>query len=247
MLSTAKIQDNAVMSAKIVDGAVATADLAGNSVSTAKLQDGAITSTKIADGSVATVDVADGSIAAAKIPVGEVVKSVNGLNDAVTLAGDATITVTPSGNTLTFSATAAGGGNTLDQAYDEGGVGAGRAVTADAGAVQVDGTDGFVVTGVQGIGALAASGAGTRMMFYPNKAAFRAGAVTGTQWDNGSIGNTSTVGGGLDNRASGSHSTVGGGSSNVSSNTQTTVSGGTNNQATATSATIGGWRQQHGQ
>jgi hypothetical protein len=33
-----------------------------------------------------------------------------------------------------------------------------------------------------------ASGAGTRMMWYPDKAAFRVGSVTGTQWDKDSIG-----------------------------------------------------------
>lgn len=35
-----------------------------------------------------------------------------------------------------------GGGNTLDQAYDEGGAGAGRAITADSGAVQIDASGG---------------------------------------------------------------------------------------------------------
>jgi hypothetical protein len=37
------------------------------------------------------------------------------------------------------------------------------------------------------------SGAGTRMMWYPDKAAFRAGQVIGTQWDAGNIGNYSTA------------------------------------------------------
>lgn len=35
------------------------------------------------------------------------------------------------------------------------------------------------------------SGAGTRMMWYPDKAAFRAGFVTGSSWDKDSIGNYS--------------------------------------------------------
>ncbi|MBL7765308.1 MAG: tail fiber domain-containing protein [Chitinophagaceae bacterium] len=37
------------------------------------------------------------------------------------------------------------------------------------------------------------SGAGSRMMWYPDKAAFRAGNVTGTQWDKDSIGPYSAV------------------------------------------------------
>lgn len=39
-----------------------------------------------------------------------------------------------------------GTGNTLDQAYDSGGVGAGRIITADSGAVEIAGTDGLVIT-----------------------------------------------------------------------------------------------------
>jgi len=36
-------------------------------------------------------------------------------------------------------------------------------------------------------------GAGTRLMFYPGKAAFRAGSVDGTQWNNANVGNFSTA------------------------------------------------------
>lgn len=44
-----------------------------------------------------------------------------------------------------------GGNNTLDQAYDEGGPGAGRTIVADAGAVNIDGPDGLTVNGSVGI------------------------------------------------------------------------------------------------
>jgi hypothetical protein len=44
-------------------------------------------------------------------------------------------------------------------------------------------------------GAPPKSGAGTRMMWYPDKAAFRAGGVQGTQWDADSIGNYSFAAG----------------------------------------------------
>lgn len=43
-------------------------------------------------------------------------------------------------------------GNTLDQAYDEGGAGAGRVITADAGAVNIQGGGGLLVNGNVGIG-----------------------------------------------------------------------------------------------
>ena len=84
------------------------------------------------------------------------------------------------------------GSNTLDQAYDETGAGAGRTINADSGAVKVAGEDGFFVTGTFGSGStIEESGAGTRMFFNPRKAAFRSGFVSGTQWDNANVGNYS--------------------------------------------------------
>ncbi|MBA4153597.1 MAG: hypothetical protein C0512_04525 [Flavobacterium sp.] len=82
---------------------------------------------------------------------------------------------------------------TLDQAYDFGGAGLGKTITADSGAVLINGTDGLVSTGTSGTGVLAPSGAGTRMVWNPRKAAFRAGTVTGTKWDDASIGNGSVA------------------------------------------------------
>ncbi|MDF2187989.1 tail fiber domain-containing protein [Paraflavitalea sp. CAU 1676] len=52
---------------------------------------------------------------------------------------------------------------------------------------------------------IVAEGAGTRMLWYPEKAAFRAGDVTGTQWDDANIGWWS-VAMGQDTRASGDNS-----------------------------------------
>ena len=49
------------------------------------------------------------------------------------------------------------------------------------------GTKGFLVTGTLG-GAVPDLGPGSRLMFYPAKAAVRAGNVTGTQWDNINVG-----------------------------------------------------------
>ena len=46
----------------------------------------------------------------------------------------------------------AGGGNTLDAAYDQGGAGAGRTITADTGPVDIDGPSGLNVNGHVGIG-----------------------------------------------------------------------------------------------
>jgi len=123
----------------------------------------------------------------------------------------------------TIQGTAATGssGNTLDQAYDEGGTGEGRTITADAGAFEVNGVDGVFFSGNFGSGTIPATGAGVRMMWYPHKAAFRAGMVGSTQWDDANIGDYSTAMG-VNTIASGGISTAMG--------IETTASGG---QATA--------------
>ena len=100
-----------------------------------------------------------------------------------------------------------GGGNTLDQAYDQGGAGVGRAITADAGAFNVGGVDGALFTGTFGTGTIPATDAGTRLMWYPAKAAFRVGYVSGAQWNDSNIGNYSTAIG-SDTEASGENSTA---------------------------------------
>ncbi len=55
--------------------------------------------------------------------------------------------------------------------------------------------------------ALTVAGAGTRMIWYPKKAAFRAGNVSGTQWDDGTIGLYS-VAMGADTRATQDNTTA---------------------------------------
>ena len=116
------------------------------------VDDDAVTSAKIADGTIVSADVAGG----------EVVTSVNTLKDAITLAAGANVTITPAGNTLTFASSAAGGNN-LDMAYDEGGVGVGRTITADNGAVDVQGTGGLTVNGGVGIGTTTLDGGKLRV------------------------------------------------------------------------------------
>lgn len=63
----------------------------------------------------------------------------------------------------------------------------------------------FLVTGDGTSPALEPTGAGTRLFFYPRKAALRAGDVSGTQWDDVNIGNFS-VGLGQNAQAKTDHS-----------------------------------------
>jgi hypothetical protein len=69
----------------------------------------------------------------------------------------------------------------------------GIGTTTPAANLHVGGLDGFLVTGTFNSGTIPATGAGTRMMFYPKKAAFRAGYVGGTEWDDANIGDYSTA------------------------------------------------------
>jgi len=54
-------------------------------------------------------------------------------------------------------------------------------------------TNGFAVTGDQNVGTIPATGPGVRLLWYPAKAAFRAGGVSGNQWDDTNVGLGSTA------------------------------------------------------
>ncbi|MBC8180754.1 tail fiber domain-containing protein [candidate division KSB1 bacterium] len=95
--------------------------------------------------------VVDSSITSEKIAAGQVVRSINSLRDSVVIQGGENVTISSEQNRLTISVNIQGG-NTLDMAYDEGGPGAGRAIVADAGAVNIQGPDGLIVQGKVGIG-----------------------------------------------------------------------------------------------
>ena len=62
---------------------------------------------------------------------------------------------------------------------------------------RVDSAGGFVAKGVLGVGIIPFTGAGNRLMWHPNKAAFRAGEIgsAGTQWDDPNTGYYTWAGG----------------------------------------------------
>ncbi len=133
-----------------------TLDIAAGGVGTTELAAAAVTTAKIAPGAVTSAEIANATIVAGDVAAGAVVLTVNSLTDAVTLAAGTNMAIAPSGNTLTFNATDTNTDtdtqNTLDEAYDEGGAGAGRTITADNGAVDVAGVGGLTVNGNVGIG-----------------------------------------------------------------------------------------------
>jgi hypothetical protein len=97
--------------------------------------------------------------------------------------------------------------------------------------------DGLLATGTFGSGAASSLGAGTRMMWYPKKAAFRAGSVDGTQWDDVNIGAYSTAMGNS-TTASGIYSTAMG-RSTIASGAYSTAMGRSTTSSGAYSTAMG--------
>lgn len=87
--------------------------VADNAVSTEKIQNDAVTSEKISDGTIENNDLADNSITTEKIAENQVVKSLNGSTNNVTLEAGNNITISQSGDTLTIAATGGGVGGVI--------------------------------------------------------------------------------------------------------------------------------------
>lgn len=92
--------------------------------------------------------------------------------------------------------------------------GAGNALAAN-NLLQAFSDGGLLATGAFGTGAIPASGTGARMMWYPAKAAFRAGWVNTNAWDDANVG-TYSVAIGENTQASGSRAVAMGGGATAS-------------------------------
>ena len=98
--------------------------------------------------------------------------------------------------------------------YASGNVGIGT--TSPEFKLSLDNDGGILAAGNYNYGAtLTRSGSGTKLIWYPRKAAFRAGRVTGTQWNDTNIGDLSAALGN-DTEASGDNSTAMGENSTAS-------------------------------
>lgn len=111
-------------------------------------------------------------------------------------------------------------GNSGTFAFNQRAAGSPRPAPASASIIpplfglQADG--GFLARGTLNAGAIPASGAGTRMMWFPKRAAFRAGSTTGDLWDEPLVGKFSVAIG---------SSTVASGESSAAFGTATLASG----------------------
>jgi trimeric autotransporter adhesin len=110
----------------------------------------------------------------------------------------------------------------------------------------VDSAGGFVALGTRHLGTIPATGPGVRLMWYPQKGAFRAGRVDGTNWDDSSIGVLSTALG-YNTMASGEYSTALGesnaasGAVSTAMGLQTTASGGASTAMGGLTTASGGY------
>jgi hypothetical protein len=110
--------------------------------------------------------------------------------------------------------------------------------------LHVSGNFGFLSTGEFGSGAvLPATGKGTRLLWYPNKAAFRAGHVLGDGWDDENLGEYS-VAMGYDPIASGNRSVIAGGYKNRASGENAAILGGFENIANGENSFAAGYKAQ---
>jgi hypothetical protein len=108
----------------------------------------------------------------------------------------------------------------------------------------VDSAGGVAALGQLGIGEIPVAGAGVRMMWYPYKAAFRAGGVDGIQWVDANVGFYSWAGGN-NNTASG-YAAVAHGDGNEASGTGS-VAFGVSNVASGTVSFVAGFNSRcHG-
>lgn len=91
----------------------------------------------------------------------------------------------------------------------------GIGTTTPIGALHVVGNNGVIAEGTFGTGIAPPTGAGTRLVWYSKKAAFRSGGVTSNQWDDIKIGDYSFASG-YNTTASGAYSTAFGSASTAS-------------------------------
>jgi len=109
--------------------------------------------------------------------------------------------------------------------------------------LHVQGDEGVLFEGTFGQGAIPTEGAGVRMMWYPAKAAFRAGRVTGNNWNDTNIGDFS-VAFGSNSRASGNYS-MAMGSGTASGNHSMAMGSGVTASAPYSIA-LGNWTEAEG-
>ena len=271
-LNSRSVADGAVTEDKIAGNAVTSEKIENNAVTTDHIQNGTIAAEDVgfdyagstspagpatdlvSSGAVDTTDLADDAVIGDKIADGQIVRSINGKMDDVSLLEGANIAITPGLNSLTISSTDTTGndwklaGNagtspstnflgTTDDTPLELWVNNSRVLRLEPNATSPNVIGGFSGNNITS-GALGVTICGGGKSQYANSVTANGGTI------GGGLGNTASnfavVGGGYINTASGVEATVGGGLINTASGDYATVGGGLNNGASGYAATAPG-------
>jgi hypothetical protein len=146
----------------------------------------------------APIGIADNGVTAGKIATGQVVKSVNGLKDAVTLTAGSNVTITPSGNTLTIAASGGGSGGSITGVTAGTGLSGGGTTGNVTLAVQeplvLDGNPAFAGATIEGHSTLGRGLLGTTASTHGAVEGFNTGTGPGV-WGGSSGGASGYLGG----------------------------------------------------
>jgi hypothetical protein len=97
------VASQGIGAAQLAAGAVTTPQLADNSVTSAKIAAAQVGTTQLANNAVTTAQLAPDSVTAAKVPPGQLVKSLNGITDNVTISPGLNVGITTNGSLMTIS------------------------------------------------------------------------------------------------------------------------------------------------
>ena len=167
------------------------------------LAPGAITAEKLSIGAVNNAALANLAVTAPKIAPLTVVRSINGLQDDVTLAAGTGVTLSAAGTTITINSTATGGGGTPLPNGNFLGVNNENTLNSSTNSVIAGGRGNEIRTSTQ-----ATVAGGLQNLARGNHAAIGGGGVNTAEY-------AATVAGGWANKALGPYSTIGGGTYNA--------------------------------
>jgi hypothetical protein len=185
-----RISDNGITSAKIKDGTIVSSDISNDAINSSKIQDASVGTTDLAGNAVTTGKIDDNAVTVAKLPAGAASDKY--------LRGDGTWANPSVGSFQETDPTWHGVANETGDIGRLGDVGIGTVSPTALLHTYGSGTgqgnvvfEGSYKTNFPGKPPV--SGSGTRMMWFPDKAAFRVGGVSDTRWDDAYIGSFSNA------------------------------------------------------